>query len=260
MRCGVQDANLTREVAAVFDHEELRNMSPQERLRLRQALADLDNTDSRASKVGRGRRRLLLAGLILCCVVLAIWIGVLAMTLPRYYRAGSWRGAWVGFDIGLLVAFAATGWAAWRRRQLLIICLVVVATLLCCDAWFDVVLDARTKGFELSLLSALLVELPLAGLAILLVRRLLRSTYSVLLRSRGYCGPLPGLRTIPLVGMQRERHLMELLTAPDEHLAGADEQPHAEPAGSVAPEHAHAAHLAAEQPRGQDLDHGREER
>ena len=56
-------------------------------------------------------------------------------------------GAWVGFDLALLVAFAATGWAAWRRRQVLIICLVVLATLLCCDAWFDVVLDLRTSGF-----------------------------------------------------------------------------------------------------------------
>jgi hypothetical protein len=38
----------------------------------------------------------------------------------------------------------------FRRRQVPIICLVVLATLLCCDAWFDVVLDARTAGFELS--------------------------------------------------------------------------------------------------------------
>ena len=253
-------ANLSREVPAVFDHDDLRKMSPQERLELRQALAGLDEPDHRASRGGEGRRKLLLAGLIICCVVLAAWIGVLAVTLPRYYRAGSWRGAWVGFDAGLLVAFAATGWAAWRRRQLLIICLVVVATLLCCDAWFDVVLDARTKGFELSLLSALLIELPLAALAVLAVRRLLRSTYSVMLRSRGYCGPLPGLRAIPLIGIQRERHLSELLAAPDEHLAGADEQPRHEPAGPITAAHAHAANLEAEQPPGQDHDPGRGQR
>ncbi len=244
----------------MFDHEELRNMSPQERLQLRQTLAALDAADPWVSKGGQRRRRLLLAGLIICCVALAAWIGVLAATLPRYYQAGSWRGAWVGFDIALLIAFAATGWAAWRRRQLLVICLVVVATLLCCDAWFDVVLDARTKGFELSLLSALLIELPLAALAILLVRRLLRSTYSVLLRSRGYCGALPRLRSIPLIGMQRERNLSELLAAPDEHLAGAEEQPHDEPARPVAAEHAHAAYLAAERSPGQDLNLGRGER
>jgi hypothetical protein len=248
----------------VIDHEELRSMSPQERLRLRQSLAALDDPDPRVSQGGERRRKLVLAGTVICCVVLVVWIGVLAATLPRYYRAGSWRGAWVGFDIGLLAAFAATGWAAWRRRQMLIICLVVLATLLCCDAWFDVVLDARTSGFELSLLSALLIELPLAALAILGTRRLLRSTYSVLLRSRGYCGPLPGLREIPLMGVQRARHLTELLAAPDEelvgtdeHMAGADEQPAAESAGPMTAERAHGAHIAAEEPSGRDVDTGR---
>ena len=105
--------------------------------------------------------------IVASCILLAAWIGVLAVTLPRFYHTGSWRGAWVGFDVALLAAFAATGWAAWRRRQLLIISLVVLATLLLCDAWFDVVLDVRTAGFFASLLSALLVELPLAMLAIL---------------------------------------------------------------------------------------------
>jgi hypothetical protein len=254
----------------VLDHEELRSLSPQERLSLRQALAALDDPDPRVSSGGERRRKLLLAAIVICCVVLIVWIGVLAATLPRYYRAGSWRGAWVGFDIALLAAFAATGWAAWRRRQLLIISLVVLATLLCCDAWFDVVLDARTKGFELSLLSALIIELPLAAVAILATRRLLRSTYSVMLRSRGYCGPLPRLRQIPLIGMERDRHLAELLAAPDEQLVGADQQlvgadeqlaveqqPYSEPAGPVTAEHVHGAHLAAEEPSGRDVDTGR---
>jgi hypothetical protein len=234
----------------VLDHEELRRMSPQERLRLRQALAALDEQDP----LGRGgdrRRKLFLAGVVICCVVLIVWIGVLAATLPRYYRAGSWRGAWVGFDIALLAAFAVTGWAGWRRRQLLIICLVVLATLLCCDAWFDVVLNARTKGFELSLLSALVIELPLAGAAVITARRLLRSTYSVMLRSRGYCGPLPRLRQIPLIGMPRDRHLRDLLAAPDEHLVGADEQL------AVGDRQAHGARLAAEEPPRRDVDTGR---
>ena len=43
-------------------------------------------------------------------------------------------------------------------------CLVVLATLLLCDAWFDVTLDVRTSGFLFSLLSALLIEIPLAAL------------------------------------------------------------------------------------------------
>ena len=200
----------------MLDEQELRHMSPQERLSLRQSLAVLDEQDLSAREVGERRRKILLAGVIVCRVVLAIWIGVLAVTLPRYYRAGSWRGAWVGFDLAELGAFLWTGWAAWKRRQVLIMCLVVLATLLCCDAWFDVVLDARTKGFLFSLLSALLIELPLAAVAILLARRLLRTTNAILFRSQGVCGPVPGLRKIPLVAVHPSRPFSDVLTEPSQ--------------------------------------------
>jgi hypothetical protein len=201
----------------MFDFEDLLRMSPQERQSLRQALAELDAPDLEARKANSRRRSILLAAVIVCCVVLAAWTGVLAATLPRYYMSGGWRGAWVGFDIGLLLAFAATGWAAWRRRQMLIICLVVVATLLCCDAWFDVVLDARTSGFWLSLASALVIELPLAAVAIFGARRLIRVTNAVLMRYRGESGPVPHLRDVALVGVTPDRPLTDLLTHPDEH-------------------------------------------
>lgn len=201
----------------MFDQEDLRRMSPQERQRLRQALAELDAPEPEARRASNRRRAVVLMAVIVCCVALAAWTGVLASTLPRYYRAGGWRGAWVGFDIGLLVAFAATGWATWRRRQVLIICLVVLATLLCCDAWFDVVLDARTRGFTVSLASALVIELPLALLAILGARRLLRITNAVMLRYRGESGPVPRLRDVTLVGVTPDRPLTDLLAEPEAH-------------------------------------------
>jgi hypothetical protein len=203
----------------MFDEEDLRRMSPQERQGLRQALAELDAPDPAARKASNRRRAIVLVAVIICCVVLAAWTGLLAATLPRYYHTGGWRGAWVGFDIGLLAAFAATGWAAWRRRQILIICLVVLATLLCCDAWFDVVLDARTSGFWLSLASALVVELPLALVAILGARRLLRISNAVLQRYRGQSGPVPHLRDMPLVGITPDRPLTDMMTHPEEHSA-----------------------------------------
>jgi hypothetical protein len=206
------------EGAGVFDYEDLRRMSPRDRLLLRQLLAELDAPDPATRKASQRRRTILLAVVIVCCVALAAWIGVLASTLPRYYRAGDWRGAWVGFDIALLLTFAATGWAALRRRQILIICLVVLATLLCCDAWFDVVLDARTSGFELSLLSALLIELPLAAVAIQGARRLVRITTAVMRRYRGEEGPVPRLRDIPLAGVGADRPLSDMLTEPEQHL------------------------------------------
>jgi hypothetical protein len=201
----------------LFDEDELRRMTPQERLQLRRALTDIDAQDV-AGRARNQRRVILLGVIIVCCLALAAWTGLLAATLPRYYRSGGWRGAWVGFDIALLLAFAATGWASWRRRQMLIICLVVLATLLCCDAWFDVVLDAHTPGFQESLLSALLIELPLAALATLGARRLLRSTNAVMLRYRGMPGPVPRLRNIPLLGIEQGRPLAEVLCEPEAHL------------------------------------------
>jgi hypothetical protein len=200
----------------MFDEQQLRSMSSQERCELMRTLAAMDPRATTPSQAGDRRRKIVLAVIIVCCLVLAAWIGLLATTLPRYYRTGGWRGAWVGFDIALLAAFAATGWASWKRRQVLIICLIVLATLLCCDAWFDVVLDARTPGFYLSLLSALVIELPLAALAILAARRLLRMTSGVLLRYQGDPGPVPRLRHIRLVGHKSGQPLSDLLADPEE--------------------------------------------
>jgi hypothetical protein len=198
----------------VFDEDQLREMSHSDRHRLMRALAAVENADPNAHHVSSRRRAIALAAIIVCCVVLAAWIGVLAVTLPRYYRSGGWRGAWVGFDVVLLAVFAVTGWAAWRRRQVLIICLVVLATLLCCDAWFDVLLDARTKGFELSLLSALFVELPLAGLAILGARRLLHLSIALVWRYEGETEDTPKVSQAKIIGGSRSLHLSDLFTRP----------------------------------------------
>jgi hypothetical protein len=192
----------------VFDEKELRAMSPQERIRLRRTLAKIDGGEPagglayRPSRSAR-RRRVVLLIILACCVALAVWTGVLAVTLPRYYRSGDWRGAWVGFDIALLAALAVTGWAAWRGRQVLIVCLVVLATLLLSDAWFDVVLDLRTPGFQVSLLSAVFVEVPLAALAIAAARRLLRLTIGMITASQRQLDRVPPLWRIPLFSETR---------------------------------------------------------
>jgi hypothetical protein len=209
----------------MFDEEQLKSMSPQERRDLMSALAAIDQPGLLPrGPDGDRRRRIALALIVVCCVVLAAWTGLLATTLPRYYRTGGWRGAWVGFDIALLAAFVVTGWAAWRRRQVLIMCLIVLATLLCCDAWFDVVLDARTSGFWWSVASALVVELPLAALAVLTARRLLRRTSSVLLRFQGHAGPAPKLRHMQLVGAVAGRPLTDLLPGTSEEELGPSDE------------------------------------
>ncbi len=184
----------------MIDEADLGQMSPEERARLARALATLNARSLAPTPLSQRRRRLLIAAALTGVVVLAVWIGVLEATLPRHYRAGGWRAAWVGFDVGLLLVFAATAWAAWRRRQILIVCLMVLATLLCCDAWFDTTLDWGTQGFMVSLLSALLVELPLAAVALIGARRLLRLTIGRLEVLEGVPGPVPSFWRVPLFG------------------------------------------------------------
>jgi hypothetical protein len=176
----------------VIDEAELRRMSVDERRHLARVLAELD-LDPNGRGPGsadpgtlanpyltdaklRHQRRLALLISAGCCVVLAVWIVVIAATLPRHFDAHHWRGVWVNFDVFLLAAFAATAWAIWRERQVLILLLVAIGTMLCCDAWFDVGTSLATSDLWISLLSAVFAELPLAFLAFVGARRLLRAT------------------------------------------------------------------------------------
>ena len=195
--------------------DQLRSMSSEQRRGLIRELARLEDAVLDGRPADGRRRKLALALIVVCCIGLAVWIAVLALTLPRYYRTGGWRGAWVGFDIAELAAFAAAGWAAWRRRQALVICLVILATLLCCDAWFDVVLDAHTKDFLYAVLSAVLVELPLAALAMAGALRLIRQTIRRVRLLEGDVGPVPPLWKVPLLGADPDVPLHCLFTVPD---------------------------------------------
>jgi hypothetical protein len=184
----------------VIDEADLRRMTSEERAGLARALARVNAQCLAPTPLSQRRRRLVIAASLIGVVVLAVWIGVLEVKLPRHYTAGGWRSTWVGFDVALLVVFAATAWAAWQRRQILIVCLMVLATLLCCDAWFDTTLDWGTRGFPLSLASALLVELPLAVVALIGARRLLRLTFGRLEVLAGASGPVPSFWRVPLFG------------------------------------------------------------
>jgi hypothetical protein len=63
------------------------------------------------------------------------------------------------------------------------------------------------------LLSALLVEVPLAVLAIAMARRLLRMTIGQMMRYEGLTGPVPPLRQIPLLGPAVGTPLARLIKA-----------------------------------------------
>jgi hypothetical protein len=212
-----------------FDADALRRLSDDERRHLLRRIVAADSHPP--VKPGTSWKwDLLLVLIIGGCILLAAWIGYLAVSLPGFYRAGSWRGAWVGFDVAELVVFAITGWAAWRRRQILIMCLIVLATLLLCDAWFDVVLNTRTAGFPSSLLSALLIEVPIAVIAIVVARRLLRITVGQVIRYEGGSGPIPSLWKVPLFGPEGQGTPLERLIK----VARGDEVDGDEPAKQTA--------------------------
>ena len=102
------------------------------------------------------RALLLLAG------ALVPWTAYLAATLPRRHVVHHWDLAWVGFDVGLIVMLTATGAALLTGHSIGRLLTPVIATLLICDAWFDVVTAAPgERAFSIAL--AFLVELPLAA-------------------------------------------------------------------------------------------------
>jgi len=119
------------------------------------------------------RRRLLLATVSGSAVFLLPWIWYLAVSLPNQHDADQWRVAWVGFDIGLVGCFAAASWLGWRRHRAAGPVLAATAALLCCDAWFDVMLDWTAPDRWVSVLMAGLVELPLAAVLVTRARDLL---------------------------------------------------------------------------------------
>jgi hypothetical protein len=108
----------------------------------------------------------------LCVVVLVPWSGYLFGTLPPHYSANHWRIAWGGFDVGLALALAATATLIVRRSPLVEVTATVTGTLLLCDAWFDVLTSRGTSAVAQSIVEALLVELPLAGLCFWIARNL----------------------------------------------------------------------------------------
>jgi hypothetical protein len=182
-------------------------MTPDERRQLARTLAAIDLPHPLMDPGLRRRRRFGLLFMTACCLGLAAWIAILLLTLPGRYTSQDWRAVWVGLDVAELAGFAAVAWAAWHQRQILIFLMIITGTLLVCDAWFDLALDYGSRGFTMSLLSALVVELPLALLMFTSARRLVRVTIQTMMRLSGVAGPVPPLWRIPLFARGLEEAL-----------------------------------------------------
>ncbi|MGW7528357.1 hypothetical protein [Streptomyces sp. NPDC054783] len=146
----------------------------------------------------RRRYRRVLRQLGLCVLLLVPWTVYLAVSLPDRFEARYWPMVWVGFDVMLLMSLAGAGVAVWLRRQAMIPLSYVAATLLICDAWFDVSLDWGRADVWGSAASAVLVEVPLAVLLIVRARRVLKVSVRLAWQRLGLPGSPPPLYRMPL--------------------------------------------------------------
>jgi hypothetical protein len=112
--------------------------------------------------------------MLVCAAAMIPWTVYLAITLPNHYVARNWVATWVGFDILLVAMLVLTALAGWKRKQFVFPTAFATGVLLVCDAWFDVMTSHRGGDLTQALLSACLVELPLALLLIAGPLRLLR--------------------------------------------------------------------------------------
>jgi hypothetical protein len=128
-------------------------------------------------------------------IALVPWTLIYITQLPDRHTTQYWSEAWTGFDVLLACALGFTAFCALRERALLIVGLIVSSSLLVCDAWFDIVTSLGTDDQTITLLTALVVELPLAIYFALLTRRLLVA--SVRASRPEYAGT--ALLAVPLV-------------------------------------------------------------
>jgi hypothetical protein len=183
----------------VLTDEQLMALSPAERSDLSRRLAELVSPGPVPEPaMARGRHRFVVL-LTLSCTVLVPWIIFLALTLPHRYVASHWTLTWVGFDLALLLSLAATSVLAWRGRQVMIVACFITATLLVCDAWFDVTTSSTWRDAAFSIADAALVELPLAALLVWVGFKLMR--FAVLRASRLSGNDVDSLLEVPLLGL-----------------------------------------------------------
>ena len=156
----------------MLSDEQIAAMSPLERRELIKRLArPIDEIPS--TRWLRRTREIRIALMVLSAVALVPWIIYLSISLPRAYVAYNWSATWVGFDVLLLVLMSATAVFGILRRQMLVVTAFATGVLLIADAWFDV-MTAHGDERTWSVLSALLIELPLAAVLILGSMQVLR--------------------------------------------------------------------------------------
>src|ERR1700739_1042917 len=158
----------------ILTDAQIAGLTPEQRRelisRLEQPLSDLIDPQL----LGR-IRRIRLGLMIGCSIAMIPWLAYLSVTLPANYVAHNWTATWVCFDVLLVAFMLATAVLGYLRRQLLMLAAFTSGVLLICDAWFDL-MTAGPDDLWLSVITALLIEVPLAIFMIRGAQRIMRLT------------------------------------------------------------------------------------
>ena len=95
-------------------------------------------------------------------IALVPWTAHLSASLPNRHETRHWDLLWAGFDVGLILAGAATAVAALQRSRLLAITASITGTLLLCDTWFDLMTSRPGSERLWAAGEAVFAEIPLA--------------------------------------------------------------------------------------------------
>jgi hypothetical protein len=105
-----------------------------------------------------------------CSLAMLPWTIWLYQTLPSRATADNWDVAWTGFDVAIAATLLATAIGALRGATWTQGAAASAATLLVCDAWFDVLTSRTAHELEVAIAMALLAEGPLALVCVWVAR------------------------------------------------------------------------------------------
>jgi hypothetical protein len=154
---------------AILTDDEIAALTPEQRRE--QPLSEIEDP-AVLNRMRHIRLGLIVGGLI----VMIPWIGYLSLALPQKYVAHNWPATWIGFDILLVGFMAATAVLGYLRRQLLVLTAFTTGVLLICDGWFDL-MTAKPEDAALSVVTAMLVQAPMAFLLITGALRVMKLTW-----------------------------------------------------------------------------------
>ncbi|WP_157557731.1 hypothetical protein [Intrasporangium oryzae] len=103
-----------------------------------------------------------------CAALLVGWIAVLGATLGTSATVRHWDVSWIGLDILEVVGLLATTVLMRLRAAAVAQVAPMTAMVFLVDAWFDVTLSQPGWAYAGALLSAAVIEIPLAALCLLI--------------------------------------------------------------------------------------------